>query len=253
MLTAIEKLAQFILHAKEILIFTGAGISTESGISDYRSKGGLWDRFQPVTFQEFLVSQEKREQYWRQKMELYESLENAQPNAGHKAIAELEQLGKLKGIITQNIDGLQQLAGSDPNKILELHGSTRETICLSCGEIKPWQEVYERLKSGDGAPLCYRCKGILKPNTISFGQPLNPEVLAKAIEWAGDCDLLLALGSTLVVEPAASIPRMAKQQDAKLVIVTLSETPLDAFADIKIENGIGKILSEVLNLIKAKR
>jgi len=245
--TEIDNIAHFIQVSTKILVFTGAGISTESGISDYRSKGGLWDKFKPVTIQEFLASQEKRKEYWRTKFGLYESLETAEPNDGHMAIVAIEKKEKLKGIITQNIDGLHQMAGSSQDLIIELHGSNRETICLSCYDISPWQEVYKRLKAGDEAPLCEKCQGFLKPNTISFGQSLNQQSLSQAAQWAADCDLVLALGSTLLVEPAASIPRMAKQNGAKLVIITLSKTPLDDMADIKIESGIGETLGQVLN------
>lgn len=246
----IAQLAEFIDAAKDIVIFTGAGISTESGISDYRSKGGIWERFQPVTIQEFVASSEKRIEYWRRKFELYDSMKSARPNAGHKAIVLIEQLGKLKGIITQNIDGLHHLAGSTPEKIVEIHGSNRQTICLSCGDLRPWQEVYGRLKTGEKAPLCTVCKGLLKPNTISFGQELKPHVLDQSVVLAKSCDLLLAIGSTLIVEPAASIPRIAKTNGAKLVIITLSETPLDDYADLRIADSAGKILGEALARLK---
>ena len=245
--TSSQQIAQLIQKSSKIISFTGAGISTESGISDYRSKGGLWDRFVPVTIQEFLVSEEKRKEYWQTKMDLYESFHFAQPNFGHQAIVKLEAMGKLKGIITQNIDGLHQMAGNKSEKILELHGTNRETICLSCQDITSWEEAYQRLKRGETAPLCLKCGGLLKPNTISFGQTLNAKVLNKAFDWAQSADLVLALGSTLVVEPAASIPRIAKQNGAKLVIVTLSDTPLDGLADIKVKASIGETFSQVLD------
>jgi len=249
-----KKFLQFcsekIYRSKDIVVFTGAGISTESGISDYRSKGGLWDRFQPVTIQEFLTSQEKRVQYWQTKCDLYHSLEKAVPNAGHKAIAELERCQKLKGVITQNIDGLHQMAGNSTEKVLELHGNNRETICLSCQDITPWQETFERLKSGDEAPLCRRCSGFLKPHTISFGQALDPQVLQTAMHWSRNCDLMIAVGSTLIVEPAASIPRIAKDNGATLIIITLSHTPLDQIADIKITSSAGECLRAVMESVR---
>ena len=255
MATYVQTLAQFIHKAQRILIFTGAGISTESGISDYRSKGGLWDRFQPVTIQEFMMSHEKRKQYWQQKLELYKSFaRGVAPNDGHKVIVEIERMGKLRGIITQNIDGLHQQAGSTAEKILELHGTNRETICLSCGDKTSWPDVYQRLKEGEEVPQCRKCGGLLKPNTISFGQALDPLVLKTSLMWARDCDLLLAIGSTLLVEPAASIPRIAKGFGARLVIHTISSTPLDDQADLKITTSIGETLREamvVLNNITA--
>lgn len=245
-----RRLSEYLLQSKDIVIFTGAGISTESGISDYRSKGGLWDRFQPVTIQEFLSSEEKRKEYWRTKMELYASFKHAQPNVTHRAIVDIDQIGKLKGVITQNIDGLHQMAGLDHAKVVELHGNNRETICLSCKDITPWQEVYLRLKNGEGAPRCLKCRGLLKPKTISFGQSLDPLVLNQAISWSRQCDLMLSLGSTLIVEPAASIPRMAKQNGAKLVIITLSETPLDNMADLKIQTSIGEALCKAMDFVR---
>ena len=243
----VEKLAEFIRGSERIVVFTGAGISTDSGISDYRSKGGLWDRYQPVTYQEFLSSFEKRKEYWRSKMDLYESFREAKPNVGHVAIFELEKFGKLKGVITQNIDGLHEMAGHSASRVLQLHGTNRETICLSCAEVTVWNQVYERLKTGEESPLCERCQGLLKPNTISFGQNLDPIVLDEAFRWAKECDLLLAIGSTLVVEPAASIPRIAKAHGAKLVIITASVTPLDNLADLKIEETIGAVLSQAID------
>lgn len=234
---------QHIDDAHKIVAFTGAGISTESGISDYRSQGGIWDRYQPVTIQQFLASGEHRRLYWQRKLALYEENKNAKPNAGHLALVKLEAQGKLKGVITQNIDGLHRLAGTSSKKLLEIHGNNLEVICLDCGEIKPWEHAYERLKKGEAAPQCLKCDGFLKPNTISFGQNLDAAVLATAVEWARDCDLMLAVGSTLVVEPAASLPRLAKQNGAALVIITRSETPLDAIADLKICDSIGQVLA----------
>jgi len=246
----IKDLAELILQSKKILVFTGAGISTESGISDYRSKGGLWKKFQPVTIQEFLSSEEKRKEYWLIKMSLLECLEHAKPNAGHQAIVELEILGKLLGVVTQNIDGLHLMAGTSRDKIMEIHGTMRDIICLSCQVILPWEEVFARVKSGEDTPDCHACGGKLKPNTVSFGQNLDPDVLDQSVRWANECDLVIAIGSTLVVEPAASIPRIAKQNGARLAIINLSETPLDAFADVLISMGIGETFTQVMKLVR---
>lgn len=229
-----EVLRPLIQKASRIVVFTGAGMSTESGISDYRSRGGLWDRFQPVTIQEFIASEDKRREYWAYKFDFMKQILQAKPNAGHEALARLEKSGRLKGVITQNIDGLHHLAGNSPEKILELHGTNRETICLNCGNIRPWLEVHWRLERKEEIPLCLECGGLIKPNTVSFGQALDPEVLFRAYDWIKDCDLFLAIGSTLLVEPAASLPLRAKQHGAKLVILTLSETPLDRFADLRL-------------------
>jgi len=242
----IEQLKRFIDQSQEIVVFTGAGISTESGVSDYRSQGGIWQRFQPVMIQEFMADEDKRELYWQRKLALFEENKDAKPNIGHKAIVELERQGKLRALITQNIDGLHQMAGTDPKKILELHGTSLEVICLSCGDIHSWEHAYKRLKNGEKAPKCEKCQGLLKPNTISFGQTLDTHVLEQSFKHASQCDMMLALGSSLVVEPAASMPRMAKESGAVLAIITQSDTPLDHLADLKIEDSIGEILSQAI-------
>jgi len=242
----IEQLKRFIDQSHEIVVFTGAGISTESGVSDYRSQGGIWKRFQPVTIQEFLADEDKRTLYWQRKLSLFEENKDAKPNIGHKAIVELERQGKLRALITQNIDGLHQAAGTSPEKILELHGTALEVICLSCGDLHSWDYAYDRLKNGEKAPLCEKCQGPLKPNTISFGQTLDPQVLEQSFNHVSQCDMMLALGSSLVVEPAASMPRMAKESGAVLAIITQSETPLDYLADLKIEDSIGEVLSQAV-------
>jgi len=242
----IEQLKHFIEKSRQIVVFTGAGISTESGISDYRSQGGIWQRFQPVTIQEFMADEDKRKLYWQRKLALFEENKGAQPNLGHKAIVELERQGKLRALITQNIDGLHQMAGTSSDKILELHGTNLEVICLTCGDIHAWNYAYQRLIKGEEVPLCEKCNGFLKPNTISFGQTLDPVVLEQCFMHANECDFMLVLGSSLVVEPAASIPRTAKQHDAWLAIITQSETPLDHMADLKMENTIGEILNKAI-------
>jgi len=248
----VEKLTGWIKRSNNIVVFTGAGISTESGISDYRSRGGRWQRFTPVTIQEFEASEDKRKEYWRMKLELLEAIKDAKPNDGHLAIAELEKLGKLNGLITQNIDGLHESAGTSKDKMILIHGTNLETVCLSCGDIRHWREAYDKLKRGVEVPLCDRCDGLVKPNTISFGQQLNQADLQRAFEWAAGCDLMLAVGSTLVVEPAASIPRTAKRNGAALCIVTLSETPLDDVADLKVEDSCGAVLKNTLESLKTQ-
>ena len=240
-----QKLRALMGKSKQTLFFTGAGISTESGISDFRSKGGLWQRFQPVTIQEFLASSEKRREYWIYKKEVYIQSRDAKPNLGHLAMAQFEKEGKAIGVITQNIDGLHQKAGS--KNVLELHGTVLEIICLSCGETGPIAPVYERIHAGEEIPLCRKCEGFLKPNTISFGQMLDPNVLREASQWVRNCDLLIAAGSTLIVEPAASFPRMAKEYGAPLVIINRDPTPLDFMADLVVNAGIGSFLSAALN------
>jgi NAD-dependent deacetylase len=241
-----DALAAAIRAARRICVFSGAGISTESGISDYRSRGGLWDRFRPVTIQEFLAGEPARVEYWTRKRELYENFLTAKPNAAHRAIVRLHGTGRLRGVITQNIDGLHQAAGLPADAVLEVHGSNRTTRCLGCGASEPWERTFERLRSGAAVPRCDGCGGLLKPATISFGEALDPDVLRRAADWAGSCDLMLVVGSTLVVEPAASLPRIAKGAGAALAIVNLSETPQDADANVVVRGRAGEVLDAVI-------
>jgi NAD-dependent deacetylase len=245
MLESALKFHDLIEKHQKILCLTGAGISTESGIRDYRSQGGLWKEYHPVTLQEFLDSEEMRIEYWRRKKETFPSMQSAQPNQGHLAIAELEARGKLLGLITQNIDGLHTKAGS--SKIIEIHGTNMETICLSCQIVEPSEKTLIRLET-EPAPRCLKCEGLLKPNTISFGQNLRAEDLQQSFQWAKQCDLMLCIGSSLVVEPAASIPVRAKQCGAKLVILNAESTPLDSFADWVIHAQIGSFFESLKHI-----
>ncbi len=239
----IKTLRQFIEKSSRVVFFTGAGISTESGISDYRSQGGVYERYRPVTIQEFLADGESRKEFWRRKKEFYRQHEKALPNAAHRAIARLEEQGKVAGVITQNIDGLHQAAGS--KKVLELHGTNLEIICLSCGDITNYRPTYENLLKGTEIPLCEKCGGLLKTNTISFGQELHADTLQRSFMLARNCDLMVAVGSTLVVEPAASIPRRAKETGALLVILNREATPLYTSADLNIGSDAGFILERI--------
>lgn len=244
MLKVINNFLFLIDNAKKILGFTGAGISTESGISDYRSQGGLWQRFQPVYFNEFLQNEEKRRLYWERKNFMYSQLKNARPNAGHLFFKWLEEKGKLLAIITQNIDGLHQKAGIESEKIIELHGTALEIRCLSCQRIIPTDRIV--YKPNEKSPRCVICHGLLKPNTISFGQSLDPEILSKAENIIKYCDLMIIVGSTLVVQPAASYPIQALKNGAKLVIINLSETTLDKSATLVIKQKCGDFLNIVM-------
>ncbi len=228
----IEKAKALISSSKKILGFTGAGISTESGISDYRSKGGLWQKFQPVYIDEFVKDEEKRILYWQRKEEQWEDINNATPNQGHVFFKELHDKGKLLGIITQNIDGLHEKSGVPKEIIVNLHGNTLETKCLSCNFIIPSEDAIKEFNLKKSAPLCKKCKGLLKPNTISFGQQLDPQDLTRAKELSMDCDLMIVMGSTLIVQPAASFPLIAKENSAGLIIINMSDTPLDRHADL---------------------
>lgn len=228
--------------SNKIVGFTGAGISTESGIPDYRSKGGIWDKFQPVYFEEFISDEKKRLLYWQRKQELWKDLSTASPNTGHMFFKRLNDEGKLAGLITQNIDGLHEKSGLAKESIINLHGTNLEVACIDCGFTVPSEDVFDGLDLEEGVPICQKCKGLMKPATISFGQQLRVEDLDRANELAGSCDLMIVIGSTLVVQPASSFPSIAKENGALLAIITLSETPLDSCADfvfhLKVEDFI---------------
>ena len=231
--------------SKRIVGFTGAGISTESDIPDYRSKGGIWDKFQPVYFDEFLSDEKKRFLYWQRKQELWKSIRGAVPNKGHMFFKRLYDEHKLIGLVTQNIDGLHEKSGLPKDIMVNLHGTNLEVICLECGFIVPSEEVLDNLNLEQGVPLCSRCEGLLKPNTISFGQSLREEDLDKARTLSLSCDLMLVVGSTLVVQPAASFPLIAKENGALLAIISLSETPLDNDADFVFHQKMGDFVDRI--------
>lgn len=245
--TAIARISQFLAESRRAIAFTGAGISTESGIADFRSPGGIWSRYQPVLFRDFLQSEDARRQYWKMKKEGYHELKTARPNDGHRALARLEAAGKIIAVITQNIDGLHQDAGS--RRVLELHGTSRYCLCLECDARFDPDEIQKSLEAGIEIPLCNHCGGLLKSATISFGQSLPADVLTEAFDLSMSTDLVLALGSSLVVEPAASIPLQAKNNGARLVIINHAETPLDGLADVVVHQSIGATLSQAVKLL----
>ena len=228
--------------AARIVGFTGAGISTESGVPDFRSPNGVWARNRIVDFREFVSSEAGRIEYWRQKAAAWPAMRDARPNAGHYAFVELHRQGRLDALITQNIERLHQRSGLPADKVLELHGTTTEAVCLSCGDRITSDEACRRIEEGERAPRCRPCGGFLKPATISFGQAMPHDVMLRAQAAAESCDLLLAAGSSLVVEPAASIPRAARQAGARLVIVNREPTPLDGLADAVVRGEIGAVL-----------
>jgi NAD-dependent deacetylase len=247
MMEPLSRLKTLLGKSSRLVVLTGAGISTESGIPDYRSPGGLWEKYSPVYFQEFLRDENARELYWLQKKELYEQFHAVKPNPGHIALAHLEKTGKLLGLITQNIDGLHQEAGNSAAKVLEIHGNSRITICLSCRSEDPWEKTHERLLKGEKAPRCLSCGGLQKPATVSFGEPLNTDTLNWAREWSESCDLMLVVGTSLVVEPAAGLPRIALLSGAALAILNLGETPLDAEADVVVRGPAGTVLPGLIS------
>jgi NAD-dependent deacetylase len=237
---------QLIARSNRIVGFTGAGISTESGIPDFRSPNGVWANNRMIDYDEFINSRSGRIEYWRQKALMWPEMRDAQPNAGHRAFVELERQRKLRVMITQNIDGLHQRAGNRADLVIELHGTTAEAVCLTCGDRIPMDEAVKRVEGGDHAPECDHCGGLLKPATISFGQAMPAREMQLAAEAAKDCDLFLAVGSSLVVYPAAALPELAKRYGAALIIINRTPTPMDAIADLVVNDEIGKTLPELI-------
>jgi len=253
-LSETDAISDMIVESDRIVVFTGAGISTESGLSDFRSPGGIWDRFDPneLNFQSFLASEASRERYWAFYKELWPTMVEAEPNAGHYAIAELYRLGKLECVITQNIDGLHQKSGIPQEKVIELHGTMQWVICLECGKKYPREPIQSRLEAGEKVPRCDACGGIIKPATISFGQAMPEWETQQAQKMAAACDLFLVAGSSLVVYPAAQMPLIAKDNGARLVIINLTPTPHDRYADIVINRKAGEVLPQIVEQVKAK-
>ena len=238
-----ERVADWLNQAQLAVAFTGAGISTESGIPDFRSPGGVWARSQPVYFDDFMASAEARHEYWCQKSEAHRDFADASPNVGHRTLAEWEAAGRLQAVITQNIDGLHQIAGQ--RRVIELHGTARQIACMDCGARFEVEPMVEQFLATDQVPPCPKCNGRLKHATVSFGQSLSKEVLDEAVELAETADFFLILGSSLVVEPAASLPRIAQAGGAKLVIINRDPTPCDSLADAVIHAPIGETLASL--------
>ena len=241
--TAVERLGELLESSEAIVPFTGAGISTECGIPDFRSPGGIWTKNQPVYFDEFLASQEARDESWRRRFAMDEYFSRAKPGRGHRALASLYQAGKVRAVITQNIDNLHQASGIAPHDIVELHGNTTYATCLDCSRRYELQWVKDKFAAGANcAPGC-ACGGFIKTATISFGQAMPDEPMRRAEELSRDCDLFLAIGSSLVVWPAAGFPLMAKQNGAALVIINREPTEHDAVADLVVRGDIGEALA----------
>jgi NAD-dependent deacetylase len=238
-----EQVAHWLASSRSTVALTGAGISTESGIPDFRSPGGVWSKYRTVYFDEFLASADGRHEYWRQKCEMHAEFAAAQPNAGHQVLAQWEAAGRLRGVITQNIDGLHRMAGS--RRVLELHGTARQAACLDCAARYDINPLVEQFLATNAVPACPECGGRLKHATISFGQMLPPDILTEATRWSREADLMLAIGSSLVVTPAADLPRFAKDHGARLVIINRDPTPLDHLADATLRGPIGETLTAI--------
>jgi NAD-dependent deacetylase len=248
-----QRLIELVRGARRMVVFTGAGISTESGIPDFRGPGGVWEKFDSADFHidRFLASAESRRRYWQRSTAMYRQILAARPNAAHRAVAALEALGKVGAVITQNVDGLHQEAGSLPERLIELHGNTRQVACLACGHSVPRDDFQPRVSAEGDAPDCERCAGLMKPATISFGQMLTPESLLRAAKESEACDLFLVIGSSLVVYPAADFPLRALRAGAALAIVNRLDTPHDPYASVVLNASAGEVMSSVLEAVGA--
>ncbi len=243
----VERAAKILVKGKYVIAFTGAGVSTESGIPDFRGPQGLWRRIDPEKFTvSYFVT--NPDEVWELFTEYFLAHKGVEPNRAHIALAELEKLGIVRTLITQNVDGLHQMAGS--RNVIELHGNLREAVCISCGYRMSLEEALKEFRKTGVAPRCPRCGGLLKPNVVFFGEPLPYGALRLAFEEAEKADVVLVVGSSLVVTPAAYIPLRAKEAGAKLIIINLGETAMDHLADVKIDGKAGEILGEILEKVK---
>lgn len=249
-LTDIQTIQRWIDTARRVVVLTGAGISTDSGIPDFRGPQGLWtknpaaEKMSDINY--YVADREVRKAAWQAR--LHSPAWNATPNAGHRAIVELERRGKLHALITQNIDGLHQQAGNSPVRVIEVHGTLHAVVCLDCGWKGPMTETLERVRAGEEDPPCRLCDGMLKSDTISFGQPLVPEVIQRALTAAQQTDLLLSVGTSLQVYPVASAVPYAKQAGARVVIMNAQPTPFDVIADGVLKGSISEVLPQLCGL-----
>jgi NAD-dependent deacetylase len=237
-------------EAERISVLTGAGISTDSGIPDFRGPNGVWTKNpgaeKTATLSHYMSNPDVRRQAWRNRVE--SPMWDAQPNTGHLAIAALEKTGKVIAVITQNVDGLHLKAGSDPDRLIEVHGNTREVVCMQCGETAPMERALDRVRQGEEDPPCRTCGGILKSATISFGQNLVEDDLIRADHAARSCDLLLAVGSTLGVYPVAGVVPIAKRHGARIVIINAERTEMDDIADAVLRGPISELLPALVGM-----
>jgi NAD-dependent deacetylase len=240
--SGVERLGDMIADAKIIVPFTGAGISTECGIPDFRSPGGIWTRNRPIPFDEFVASQAARDESWRRRFAMEDVFAAARPGRGHRALAVLHRAGKVPAVITQNIDNLHQASGFAPDRVIELHGNTTYARCIGCGQAYRLDWVKRRFDADLAAPNCAACDEPVKTATISFGQTMPEDEMQRATELSQACDLFIAIGSSLVVWPAAGFPVMAKNAGARLVIINREPTEQDDVADLVIRHDIGETL-----------
>jgi NAD-dependent deacetylase len=246
---ALEEFGNLLRQCRRAVVFTGAGISTESGIPDFRSPGGIWTKMMPIYFDEFVRSAETRRESWRRRFEMEETWTTVKPNAGHRAVAELVARGRVSYVITQNIDNLHQDSGVPEEKVIELHGNTRYAKCLTCGARMEISDIRAHFEKHCEPPDCTFCGGIVKTATISFGQSMPENEMLRAEAATLDCDLFIVLGSSLVVYPAAGFPLLAKRNRAKLVIVNREPTEQDTYADLVLHAEIGPTMTSAVRLL----
>jgi NAD-dependent deacetylase len=246
----VNGLIDLVARARRIVAFTGAGISTESGVPDFRSPGSPWMRTKPIPFDEFVASDAVRRTAWAHKFEMDDSWRGARPGRGHMALRRLADEGRLVSVVTQNIDNLHQDSGLKPSLIVELHGNATYAGCLACGLRHELGPVRARFEASGEAPACEACGGMVKSATISFGQSMPEDAMRRAHEAVEECDLLLAIGSSLVVQPAARFPAIAKRNGARLAIVNRDPTPLDGIADIVVRGDIGTVMQQVVDNVR---
>lgn len=244
----IQDLKRMLAEASRVVFFTGAGISTESGIPDFRSPGGLWTKNQPIDFRDFVASEAMRREAWRRKFATEEVMQKAEPNRGHRAVEKLIRMGKASSVITQNVDGLHQASGIADDRVIELHGNTTYAKCLDCGERMELGPIREGFVKRGLLPECLSCGGIVKTATISFGQAMPEDEMRRAQIETLMSDLFIVVGSSLVVYPAAGFPSMAKQNGARLVIVNRDPTDLDERADLVLNREIGATLGDAVGV-----
>ena len=242
------ELARLIDGARRIVAFTGAGISTESGIPDFRSPGGVWSRMKPIYFQAFVGSEDRRREAWTRAFNGAAGWDGRQPNAGHAAVARLVARGQASAVITQNVDNLHQASGVPADRVIELHGNASYAPCLDCGERHELADLRAPFLEGGVIPRCRSCGGLVKSAIVSFGQPMPEAPMLRAEQETLACDLFLVLGSSLVVTPANTFPLMAKRNGARLAIVNRDATKVDRYADLVLHDEIGPAMSEAVGL-----
>jgi NAD-dependent deacetylase len=243
------RLTELLAGASRVLAFTGAGVSTASNIPDFRGPNGVWRTRTPVEYRAFMQSEDARLEYWTWKLEGYPAFRAAKPNLAHERLVTLERLGKLEAVVTQNVDGLHRAAGTSPERFVELHGTGAEAVCTRCARREEMGVALERFEKTQAAPLCVDCGALVKPGVVMFGESLDPDTMRRASAAARQADLVLSLGSSLTVTPAADVPLLAVRRGAPYVIVNRGATPHDSVATLTIEDDVGRVLDRAISAL----